>query len=46
MRALDSDGEGRDLKDSMKQFKAAWPRFCDDTGRLEEFLSVKRKRHP
>lgn len=46
MRELESDGEGRDRKDCMKQFKAAWLRLCEDEGRLEEFLAMKRREVP
>ena len=30
----------------MKQFRAAWERFCAKPGRLSDFLNTKRKRMP
>lgn len=44
MRDLESEGRGRDRRDCMAQFKAAWKRFAEDRGRLEEFLAAKRRR--
>ena len=44
MRALEMQGEGRDCRDCMKQFKAAWERFADVEANLTEFLNMKRKR--
>ena len=45
MRADDAQGEGRDRRDCMRQFKAAWERFAADEANLIEFLNAKRKRH-
>ena len=44
MRALETQGEGRDRRDCMKQFKAAWERFADEEANLIEFLNAKRRR--
>jgi hypothetical protein len=44
MRDLETEGTGRDRKDCMRQFRAAWDRFSADEGRLSEFLAMKRKR--
>ena len=38
-----ADGIGKDRKDRMKQFRAAWDRFSADPARLTEFLKMKRK---
>jgi hypothetical protein len=43
MRDIDSEGEGRDRADCMRQFKAAWQRFSDDAERLAVFMAEKRK---
>ena len=42
MRELESEGEGRDKADCMRQFKAAWQRFASDRARLTEFMAMKR----
>ena len=42
MRELESEGEGRDKADCMRQFKAAWQRFASDRARLTEFMEMKR----
>jgi hypothetical protein len=44
MRELEGQGSGKDRKDCMRQFRAAWDRFSSDPARLTEFLEVKRKR--
>jgi hypothetical protein len=44
MRAYEVQGEGRDRRDCMKQFKAAWERFAADEANLTEFLNAKRTR--
>lgn len=43
MRELESEGQGSDQKDCMRKFRAAWDRFCQDEGRLAEFLEAKRR---
>jgi hypothetical protein len=42
MRVADTQGTGKDRKDCMKQFRAAWDRFSSDPARLAEFLQAKR----
>lgn len=44
MREAETQGSGKDRKDCMKQFRAAWDRFSADPARLTEFLEMKRKR--
>jgi hypothetical protein len=44
MRAHETQGEGKNRRDCMKQFKAAWERFAADEANLVEFLNAKRKR--
>jgi hypothetical protein len=44
MRSFETDGTGKDRADCMRQFRAAWDRFCADPARLTEFLEMKRKR--
>jgi hypothetical protein len=44
MYAEETEGVGKDRKDCMRQFRAAWDRFSADQARLTEFLEVKRKR--
>jgi hypothetical protein len=44
MRDLETEGSGKDRKDCMRQFRAAWDRFSADPARLSEFLEMKRKR--
>ena len=44
MIGAETDGVGRDRKDCMRQFRAAWDRFSADRIRLSEFLDMKRKR--
>jgi len=43
MRTLQTEGRGRDLKDCMRMFKAAWERFASDPAGLTEFLEAKRR---
>jgi hypothetical protein len=43
MREIESEGDGRDRKDCMRQFKAAWERFAVDPARLTEFIEAKRR---
>jgi hypothetical protein len=44
MREEDGEGSGKDRKDCMRQFRAAWDRFSADPARLTESLQMKRKR--
>jgi hypothetical protein len=44
MRDHEAQKEGRDRRDCMKQFKAAWERFAADEANLIEFLNTKRGR--
>jgi hypothetical protein len=44
MREAEPQGTGRDRKDCMKQFQAAWDRVSADSARLTGFLQPKRKR--
>ena len=44
MRAYEAQGEGRDRRDCMRQFKAAWERFAADEANLVAFMNVKRRR--
>ena len=44
VRSFETEGQGRDRKECMKQFKAAWERFAADEDNLTEFLNMKRKR--
>jgi hypothetical protein len=44
MRELETEGSGKDRKDCMRQFRAAWDRFSADPARLTEFLEMKRRR--
>jgi hypothetical protein len=41
-RAL-NQGTGKDRKDCMRQFRAAWERFAGDPANLTEFLAAKRR---
>lgn len=43
MRAMETSGTGKDRKDCMRQFKAAWERFSADEASLAEFLEAKRR---
>jgi hypothetical protein len=44
MRTIETQGEGKDRRDCMKRFRAAWGRFAADQANLVEFLNAKRKR--
>jgi hypothetical protein len=44
MRTQETQGEGKDRRDPMRQFKVAWERFAADEANLVEFLNAKRKR--
>jgi len=44
MRVLETQENGNNRRDCMKQFKAAWGRFAGDEANLVEFLNAKRKR--
>ena len=44
MREAEAQGRGKDRKDCIKQFRAAWDKFSADPARLTEFLDAKRKR--
>jgi hypothetical protein len=44
LRDLEIAGNGKDRKDCMRQFRAAWDRLSSDPARLTEFLTTKRKR--
>jgi len=44
MRTRETQGEGKDRRDCMRQFRAAWDRFAADEANLVEFLNAKRKR--
>jgi len=44
MREVDTQGTGKDRKDCMKQFRAAWDVFISDPARLTEFIQAKQKR--
>jgi hypothetical protein len=43
MRVPETQGEGSDRRDWMKQFKAAWERFAADEANLVEFMNAKRR---
>src|ERR1700741_320201 len=45
MREIDAQGTGKDRKDCMKRFQAAWDKFSADPARVTQFLQAKRKRH-
>jgi hypothetical protein len=44
MREVDAQGTGKDRKDCMKRFRAAWDKFSADPVQLTEFLQAKRRR--
>ena len=44
VRSFETEGEGRDRRDCMRQFRAAWDRFAADEANLTEFLNAKRGR--
>jgi hypothetical protein len=41
MREHQSEGRGKDRKDCMAQFRAAWERHSREAGWLDEFLAMK-----
>jgi hypothetical protein len=41
MRGEETEGSGKDRRDCMPQFRAAWDRFSADPARLTEFLQMK-----
>jgi hypothetical protein len=41
MRVLETQGEGKDRRDCMRHFRAAWDRFVADEANLTEFLNAK-----
>lgn len=43
MREQESEGQGKDRKDCMRLFRAAWQSFAGDPARLTEFLEAKRR---
>jgi hypothetical protein len=43
-RGEETEGSGKDRKNCMRQFRAAWDRIAADPARLAEFLTMKRKR--
>jgi hypothetical protein len=44
MRELETEGSGKDCKDCLRKFTAAWDRLSSDPARLTEFLDMKCKR--
>src|SRR5215831_14927497 len=44
MRVLETQGKGKDRRDCMRRFRAAWDRFAADEANLIEFLNAKRRR--
>jgi hypothetical protein len=44
MREGDAQGRGRDRKDCMRRFRAAWDKLSSDPAWLTEFLQAKRRR--
>ena len=43
MRTHQTQGKGKDRRDCMRQFRAAWERFASDKANLTEFLNAKRR---
>ena len=43
MRTHQTQGKGKDRRDCMQQFRAAWERFAGDEANLTEFLNAKRQ---
>jgi hypothetical protein len=43
VRETESEGEGQDRNDCMRQFEAAWDRFRSDPARFVEFMRMKRQ---
>ena len=44
LRALKSEGSGRNLPDCIRQFRKAWDQLSSDEANLTAFLEMKRKR--
>ena len=44
MRTHQTQGKGKDRRDCMRQFRAAWDRFAADEANLTEFLNAMRGR--
>ena len=44
MRTWETQGDGKDRRDCMTKFMAAWDRFAANEANLVEFLNAKRKR--
>ena len=44
MRDHETQGEGSDRRDCMRQLKGGWERFAADEANLVEFLNAKRRR--
>ena len=44
MRAFETQGESKDRRGCMRQFRAAWDHFAAEGDNLAEFLNAKRKR--
>jgi hypothetical protein len=42
MREHETEGQGRDLPECQRQFKAAWTAFAADPARFADFLQTKR----
>ena len=42
MRTHETQGRGKDRRDCMRQFRAAWERFASDEANLVDFLNMKR----
>jgi hypothetical protein len=40
MRVLETQGKGKDRRDCMRQFRAAWDRFAADEANLTELLHM------
>ena len=43
MRTHQTQGKGKNRRDFMRHFRAAWERFADDEANLVEFLNAKRQ---
>jgi len=43
MRVLETQGKGKNRRECMRQFRAAWDRFAADEANLTEFLNAKRR---
>lgn len=44
MRTHETQGRGKDRRDCMRQFRAAWEHFASDEANLVHFLNMKRPR--